>query len=59
MVSFVRPEPIRLVANVCQSFCLNKGAFSPGRRNAKLDFAQYFFWVDRWIRAEVYRCFKQ
>lgn len=50
MVSFARPDQIRMAADVCQSFCLDNGAFSAWRRKAKLDFARYYSWTDRWIR---------
>jgi hypothetical protein len=37
MISFARPEQIRLASGICQSFCLDNGAFSVWRRKAKLD----------------------
>ena len=49
MISFARPEQIRLASSICQSFCLDNGAFSAWRRKAKPDFARYYSWVDRWI----------
>ncbi len=50
MVSFARPEQIKLAADVCQSFCLDNGAYSAWRRKAKLDFDRYYSWVDHWVR---------
>jgi hypothetical protein len=50
MISFARPEQIRMAADICQSFCLDNGAFSVWRRKAKPEFERYYSWVDRWIR---------
>ena len=50
MISFARPDQIKTAADVCQSFCLDNGAFSVWRRQAKFESAQYYSWVDRWIR---------
>ena len=32
MISFARPEQIKMAADVCQSFCLDNGAYSVWRR---------------------------
>jgi hypothetical protein len=50
MISFSRPDQIKIAATVCQSFCLDNGAFSAWRRGAKFNIDSYFSWVDRWIR---------
>jgi hypothetical protein len=50
MVSFARPEQIKVAADICQSFCLDNGAFSVWRRKAKPNFARYYSWLDRWIK---------
>lgn len=50
MISFARPEQIRMAADICQSFCLDNGAYSAWRRKAKSNFDRYYSWVDRWIR---------
>ena len=50
MISFARPEQIKTAAEVCQSFCLDNGAFTLWKRKTKRDFAAYYAWVDRWIR---------
>lgn len=47
-VSFERPEQIALVAEVCQSFALDNGAFSVWRRGATLDVKGYAAWVNEW-----------
>ena len=50
MISFARPDQIKTAADVCQSFCLDNGAFSVWRRRTKFEPARYYSWVDRWIR---------
>jgi hypothetical protein len=50
MISFARPDQIKIAADICQSFCLDNGAFSVWRRKAKPEFERYYSWVDRWIR---------
>jgi hypothetical protein len=50
MISFVRPEQIRIAAEVCQSFCMDNGAYSVWRRGAKFDSDRYYSWIERWIR---------
>jgi hypothetical protein len=51
MVSFERPDQMELVAEVCQSFTLDNGAFSAwSRGGAEVDIAAYADWVRRWER---------
>ena len=50
MVSFARPEQMKVAADICQSFCLDNGAFSFWRRKAKPNFVGYYSWLDRWIK---------
>jgi len=50
MISFARPEQIKMAADICQSFCLDNGAYSIWRRKAKVNLDRYYSWVDRWIR---------
>jgi hypothetical protein len=50
MISFARPDQIKIAAEVCQSFCLDNGAFSMRGRKAVPNFSRYYAWVDRWIR---------
>jgi hypothetical protein len=48
MVSYHRPEQIGLVAERCQSFVLDNGAFSVWRSGATLDIAGYREFVECW-----------
>ena len=51
MVSFAHPEQIDLVADVCQSFALDNGAFSAWRAGAPIaDWNPYYAWVEEWRR---------
>ncbi len=50
MISFARPEQIKVAADVCQSFCLDNGAYSMRARKVAPNFSRYYSWVDRWIR---------
>lgn len=50
MISFARPDQIKIAAEVCQSFCLDNGAYSVWRRQSALDVCGYYSWVNRWIR---------
>lgn len=48
LVSFAHPEQLSLVADVCQSFVLDNGAFSFWRGGQPLDVDGYIAWVDDW-----------
>jgi hypothetical protein len=49
MVSFAHPEQIELVADVCQSFALDNGAFSAWRAGRPVtDWAPFHEWIDTW-----------
>lgn len=50
MISFSRPDQIRIAADLCQSFSLDNGAFSAWRRSAKFNIDAYYLWVERWNR---------
>ena len=39
-----------VVADVCQSFCLDSGAFSAWTRNIEMNWNQYRQWVSEWYR---------
>ena len=41
-VSFARPEPLPLAAQVCQSFALDNGAFSLWRAGTPVDWAAFY-----------------
>ncbi len=49
MVSFAHPEQIELIADACQSFALDNGAFSAWRTGLPItDWEPFFAWVDVW-----------
>lgn len=49
MVSFAHPEQIELVADVCQSFALDNGAFSAWRAGTPVkDWQPFYKWVGAW-----------
>jgi hypothetical protein len=49
MVSFWRDDSIDIVAEVCQSFCLDNGAFSAWKSGAKIDWDDYMAWAEHWL----------
>ncbi len=49
MVSFERPDDIDHVAEVCQSFCLDNGAFSAWKAGRPYDFDGYMDWAEHWL----------
>jgi hypothetical protein len=50
MVSFANPEQLPLVAEVCQSFCVDNGAFSFWKAAKPTNWTEYYKWVDEWRR---------
>lgn len=48
LVSFAYPQQIELVANVCQSFIIDNGAFTFWRKKKIPDWAGYNTFVDEW-----------
>ena len=50
LVPFPRPDDLPAVADVCQSFCLDNGAFSVWKRGAVLDVGGYIKWCEEWHR---------
>lgn len=49
-VSFADPSAIEVVAEVCQSFVLDNGAFSAWTRREALDIDGFRSWVEKWSR---------
>lgn len=47
-VSFAAPSQIELVAEVCQSFALDNGAFSTWRNGRVYDFNGFYSWAMEW-----------
>lgn len=50
MVSFARPDQIALVAEVCQSFVIDNGAFTAWRGGKAVDADAYADFVREWLR---------
>jgi len=48
LVPFPRRDDLGVVADVCQSFCFDNGAFSVERQGGALDVDGYIRWVDDW-----------
>lgn len=50
LVPFPRQDDMSVVAEVCQSFVFDNGAFSVWKRGATLDVGGYIKWCDEWHR---------
>lgn len=50
LVPFSRTEDMPIVADVCQSFVLDNGAFTVWRQGGELDVPGYIAWVRQWYR---------
>lgn len=51
MVSFAHPDQLPLVAEICQSFTLDNGAFSAWRSGKPInDWLPFRGWIDEWSR---------
>jgi hypothetical protein len=50
LISFFRPEDIGTAAEVCQSFCLDNGAFSAWKQGEKINWDGYYDFVRQWRR---------
>ncbi len=50
MVSFANPEQMVVVAEVCQSFALDNGAFSLWKSGITPDWEKYYNWLGIWLR---------
>lgn len=48
LVSFANPDPLPIVAEVCQSFIFDNGAFPAWKRGLVIDFDEYVRWVRFW-----------
>lgn len=50
LISFFRPEDIGTAAEVCQSFCIDNGAFSAWKSGHSVnDWSAYYEWLGLWI----------
>ncbi|MFJ3487131.1 hypothetical protein ACIPL1_27485 [Pseudomonas sp. NPDC090202] len=50
LVPFPRQDDMGIVAEACQSFVFDNGAFTVWRRGGQLDTEGYYRWVDDWYR---------
>ena len=51
LIPWVRPEDIGTAAEVCQSFCVDNGAFTAWRSGQPIaDWSAYYEWVEHWHR---------
>lgn len=50
LVSFAHPNQIGLVADICQSFVLDNGAFTTWKQGKPLDVKGYIDWVSDWFK---------
>lgn len=50
LVSFAHQDDMPIVAEACQSFILDNGAFSVWKKGGKLDVEGYAAWVRKWYR---------
>lgn len=50
LVSFAYPEDLPIVADVCQSFVLDNGAFTAWKQGKPMDVDGYLAWVHEWSR---------
>lgn len=48
LVPFFHPKDLPIVAEVCQSFCLDNSAYSIWRQGGTLDVDGYIEWVEKW-----------
>ncbi len=50
MISFAHPDQLPTIADVCQSFVLDNGAFSAWKSGKPLDIPGYIEWCWQWSR---------
>ena len=50
LVPFPRPEDVAVVADVCQSFVFDNGAFSAWTKGVRMDVEGYVAWCEQWHR---------
>lgn len=50
IVSFAYPSMVPMVAELCQSFCLDNGAYTAWKKGKQMDFSGYVDWVEQWSR---------
>lgn len=50
MVSFATSYPINTVAEICQSFCIDNGAFTAWKKGGEIDLDGYSAFISKWSR---------
>jgi hypothetical protein len=50
LVSYANPEQIGIVAEICQSFVLDNGAFTHWQQGRKPDWDGFTFWSHQWVK---------
>lgn len=50
LVPFPRPDDMGIVAEICQSFVLDNGAYTFWKQGGQLDYTGYVAWVEQWHR---------
>lgn len=50
LVSFAHPGDIGVIADCCQTFCIDNGAFSFWKSKTPVDWDKYIEWVRAWCR---------
>lgn len=50
LIPFFRPEDIGTAAEVCQSFCIDNGAFSAWKKGISIDWERYYKFFTEWRR---------
>ena len=50
MVSFARPDDVELVAELCQSFALDNGAYTAWTQGKPFDAEGYLEWASLWLK---------
>lgn len=50
MVSFARPDDVAIVAELCQSFALDNGAFTAWTQGKKYDAQGFLEWAEIWLK---------
>ena len=48
MVSFAAPKQIDIVAEMCQSFCIDNGAFTAWKQGTRYDMEKYAEFIHKW-----------
>jgi hypothetical protein len=50
MVSFAYPSNTATIAELCQSFCLDNGAYSFWKSDTQIDLDAFYQWAEIWLR---------